>query len=486
VPNSNILSAACPAFPFQTDLSARRQKGGSMKKTYVIDTNVLIQAPYAPDCFEENDLVLPLVVLEELDSLKRADGEKGANARAAIRGLENLRVRGSLIDGVPKPGGGTIRVETNYVNVELPEDLIPEKSDNRILRVCIGLQKEHPDEQIILVSKDIVLRLKAQIVGIRAEDFTTEQITQDDASYTGRDEVFMPEESASSFRQQGIAVDTVYKTDENGNHITPQLVENEFLILRADQSGNPQLGRVQKDWIFPLAYLNSNPYGVSPRNVGQRFLQEALMTSADKAPLVIAKGMAGTAKTFYSLAVGLEKTFNNPTGEYRRIIVCRPNAQFDEDIGFLPGDEQEKIAPLMRPIIDNLEQILDSNEKERYADETLLRDKIDEIFDRGIIQTEALNFIRGRSIVNTYLIIDEAQNMTPNQVKGIITRAGRGTKIILLGDPGQIDRPYLDERTNGLSYAASHMKGSPLCWQITMQADECERSALAGDAIRRL
>ena len=182
----------------------------------------------------------------------------------------------------------------------------------------------------------------------------------------------------------------------------------------------------------------------------------------------------------------MEKVFNNPTNEYRRIIVCRPNAQFDDDIGFLPGSEQDKIAPLMRPVIDNLEQILDSDTENRYEDEQELADKISEIFERGIIQTEALNFIRGRSIAKTYLIIDEAQNMTPNQVKGIITRAGEDTKIILLGDPNQIDKPFLDEKTNGLSYAAKYMKGSPLCWQITLSANECERSALALDAVNRL
>ena len=215
-------------------------------------------------------------------------------------------------------------------------------------------------------------------------------------------------------------------------------------------------------------------------------MQEALMASAKEAPLVIVKGQAGTAKTFYSLVGGMEKLYNNPSGEYRRIIVCRPNAQFDDDIGYLPGGEQEKIAPLMRPVIDNLEQILDSDDNERYNDEDMLNDKIMEIFDRGIIQTEAMNFIRGRSIAKTYLIIDEAQNMTPNQVKGIITRAGRDTKIIILGDPNQIDKPFLDDRTNGLSYAAKYMKGSPLCWQITISAEECERSELAMDAVKRL
>lgn len=259
------------------------------------------------------------------------------------------------------------------------------------------------------------------------------------------------------------------------------------MILKPDQSTKKTLlGRVSSGKIVQLVYKKSKPYGISPRNVGQYFMQEALMTDAKEAPLVIIKGMAGTAKTFYSLAVGMEKVYNNPAQEYRRVIVCRPNAQFDDDIGFLPGDEKEKIAPLMRPVIDNLEQILDSDEKKRYEDEDELSDKIAEIFERGIIQTEALNFIRGRSIAKTYLIIDEAQNMTPNQVKGIITRAGQGTKIILLGDPQQIDRPFLDERTNGLSYAAKHMVDSPLCWQITLSAEECERSSLAMDAIKRL
>ena len=458
-----------------------------MKKTYVLDTNVLIQAPYALRCFEEHTVVLPLVVLEELDGLKKAEGERGANARTAIRMLEELRLSGDLFEGTRLPGGGLLRIEKNFVHVELPPDLPEDKADNRILMVCRGLQEQNPEEQVVLVTKDLVLRIKADILGIKAEDFTTEQVSPDDALYTGRAEVYLPEELAKEFKKSGIPSEAVYQTDESGERKKPELTENEFLVLRLDQSSKKTLlGRVEGNRIVPLVYKKSRPYGVSPRNVGQYFIQEALMTGADKAPLVIIKGMAGTAKTFYSLAVGLEKLYNNPNGEYRRIVISRPNAQFDEDIGFLPGDEQEKIAPLMRPVIDNLEQLLDSDEGRRYENEMLLGDKVSEIFERGLIQTEALNFIRGRSIVKTYLIIDEAQNMTPNQVKGIITRAGRGTKIILLGDPQQIDRPFLNERTNGLSYAANYMKGSPLCWQISLSAQECERSDLAMDAVKRL
>ena len=463
-----------------------------MIKTYVIDTNVLIQAPYALHRFEENQVILPVVVLEELDHLKKADGEKGANARAAIRILENLRQKGDLLSGVALENGGSLRVEKNFVDVELPPDLPDEKMDNRILKVCLGLKRQAEaasgqEQTVVLVTKDILLRIKAQIIGIRAEDFAAEQVSGRDEQYTGRAEAYVPEEQLKDFKKKGIPAQALYQVDEAGNTSQVFLEENQFVVLKGDQSAKKTLlGRMQGGRVVPLTYRKSKPYGVSPRNAGQYFLQEALMQPASQAPLVIVKGAAGTAKTFYALAVGLEKVLNNPTGEYRRIMVSRPNAQFDADIGFLPGDEQEKISPLMRPVIDNLEQLVDSDDETRYEDERELKGKIDEIFDRGLIQAEALNFIRGRSIVKTYLMIDEAQNMTPGQVKGIITRAGEGTKIILLGDPGQIDRPFLDERTNGLSYAAEHMKGSPLCWQITMNGKECERSALAMDGGKRL
>ena len=457
-----------------------------MIKIYVIDTNVLLDAPYALESFEDNAVILPMVVLEVLDHFKKAEGEIGVNARKVIRYLDQQRQKGDLTEGVVLESGGTLRVEKNFVDVQLPEDLPVERMDNRILKVCIGLT-ETREEQVILVTKDILLRIKAQILGIEAENFTTDQVSEHENQYTGRCEVYVPEEVFKNFKKKGVPADQVYILKEDGENQVPKLEENQFVILRADQSTKKtQLGRVEDGIIKKLDYRKQSPYGISPRNAGQYFLQEALMQPADKAPLVIVKGMAGTSKTFYSLAVGLEKLLNHPTGEYRRILVCRPNAQFDDDIGFLPGDEQEKISPLMRPVIDNLEQLIDSSEEARYQDEEVLQGKLDEIFERGIIQAEALNFIRGRSIVKTYLIIDEAQNTTPAQIKGIITRAGKDTKIILLGDPGQIDRPFLDERTNGLSYASEHMKGSPLCWQITMAAEECERSALAMEAVRRL
>jgi PhoH-like ATPase len=215
-------------------------------------------------------------------------------------------------------------------------------------------------------------------------------------------------------------------------------------------------------------------------------MQEALMMSSEEAPLVIVKGAAGTAKTFFSLAVGLHKILELKHREYSKILVCRPNVKFDEDIGFLPGTEKEKLAPFLRSVIDKLELLVDSDEKERYKNQSELNGKVDELFSRNIITMEAIAYIRGRSIQRNWVIIDEAQNLSPKQVKGIVTRAGRGTKLILIGDPAQIDHPYLDSRTNGLCYASERMKGSPFCCQLAMTDDECERSPLAYDSAVRM
>lgn len=455
-----------------------------MKKTYVLDTNVLIQSPSALYSFEDNKVVLPIAVLEELDKLKNDDGERGANAREAIRMLEHLRLTGSLYNGVSLNCGGMIKIETNFSSIVLPVGFNCESNDNRILKVCKGLNEE--GETVILVTKDIIVRLKAQILEIITEDFTTEQVSGLDDQYTGRMDIYASDKAMSEFRRKGIKLDDVYLINgEQPYRVLPE--NNQFLIIHSETSEKKTLlGRFDGTKIVPLLSLDEEPFGVRPKNVGQRFLQEALMQDAATAPLVIVKGTAGTAKTFYSLAVGLEQTLEPDKKQYRKILITRPNVQFDEEIGFLPGTEQEKIAPFLRPVIDNLEILVDRNDSERYRNEKELRDKIDELFERGIVTAEAMNFMRGRSITNTFLIIDEAQNLTPKQVKGIITRVGKGTKVILLGDPQQIDHPLLDEKTNGLSYASEKMKGSPLCFQLTMLPGECLRSKLAMDASTRM
>lgn len=454
-----------------------------MKKTYVLDTNVLIQSPASLLCFEENNLVLPIVCLEELDKLKTEDGECGSNARVCIRFLEKLRQEGNLLEGVLLSTGGYLRIEPNFINIELPPDFVSNKNDNRILQVCRGLS-EH-GESVILVTKDILVRLKAQMLGIEAQDFANEQAPSLEGQYTGRNECFVLDEAMTSFKKKGICIEDAYIYVANEKKLLTPII-NEFYILRSELNAQKTLlARFDGNKLVSLNYSKSQPFGVKPKNLGQYFLQESLMESAKKAPLVIIKGTAGTAKTFYSLAVGLAKTLAENDKEYKRILITRPNVQFDEDIGFLPGTEQEKIAPFLRPILDNLEVLLERNTGEKSTDDHAIKSKIHEIFESTIC-AEAMNFIRGRTLTHTYLIIDEAQNLTPKQAKGLITRVGEGTKVILLGDPQQIDHPLLDERTNGLSYASEKMKGSSLCYQITMRADECERSKLAFDAANRM
>ncbi len=457
------------------------------KKTFVLDTNVLLHTPYALFSFDDNNIVIPEVVIEELDKFKKENTELGANARHVARIIDSLREKGNLNKGVKLENGGTIRIEMNFHEVKLPESWVGTVNDNRILKVCIGLKEKK--DKVFLITKDVFARIKADVLGIETQDFLAEQAPVYSEQYKGRMDVYTSTEKLDDFyKQSRLSVEDIFVTSY-GSGIKEKIepVTNQFLIIHSS-SNNKQtaLGYFNGSEIVPLKFSQEHPFGVTPRNAGQKFMQEAMMLNSDKAPLVIVKGSAGTAKTFYSLAVGLHKLLADQSASYRKLLICRPNVKFDEDIGFLPGTEQEKIAPFLRPVIDNLEVLVDNDENSRYSSEKELKDKIDELFDRKIINTEAIAFIRGRSIARQWVIIDEAQNLTPKQVKGIITRAGNGTKIILIGDPQQIDHPFLDIRTNGLSFAAEKMKGSPLCFQITLTEEECERSDLAYEAAKRM
>ncbi len=457
------------------------------KKTFVLDTNVLLQTPYALFTFDDNTIVIPEVVLEELDKFKKDNSELGANARQVARIIDGLREKGNLNKGIKLDNGGTLRIEMNYQEVKLPESWVGNVNDNRILKVCKGLHEK--GERVFLISKDVFARIKADVLGITAQDFFNEQAPVYDEQYKGRIDVYATVKKLDEFYSKSrLLPEDVFCFNTVTNQNAPvELVTNQFLVIHSSSNDKQTaLARYDGREIVPLNFIQEHPFGITPRNAGQKFFQEALMMDAQKAPLVIAKGPAGTAKTFYSLAVGLHKILGDRNPPYRKILVCRPNVKLDEDIGFLPGTEQEKIAPFLRPVIDNLEVLVDADESERYTSEKELKDKIDELFDRKIISAEAIAFIRGRSIVKQWVIIDEAQNLTPKQVKGIITRAGKNTKIILIGDPEQIDHPFLDIRTNGLSFASERMKGSPLCYQLTLTDEECERSDLAYEAARRM
>ena len=458
-----------------------------MKRTYVLDTNVILYSPGAILSFGDNDVVIPEVVLEELDTFKKDKGDLGANARYAARLIDKLRKQGKLNKGIDLPGGGKLRVEMNHHDTELPPAWDKRNADNRIIQVCKGLKEN--GEDVYLITKDIFERIKADTVDINVDDFYEKYVPEYDSQYTGRINLYASNDKIDDFYQKKVinVNDLLHYSTELDQYSTPNLHVNQFVIIHAlDNPRKTALGRFDGKKIIPLFYKEMNPLSISPRNVGQRFMLEALYTDADKAPLVIIKGPAGTAKTLFSLAVGLQKILEDNSGQYRKILVCRPNVTMDEEIGFLPGTEQEKISPFMRPIFDNLQILVDSDEKERYKNEKELDDKVRELFDRRIITTEAVAYLRGRSIVKNWVIIDEAQNLSPKQVKAIITRVGEGTKLILIGDPEQIDHPFLDSRSNGLCYASEKMKDSDLCYQITLKYDECERSPLAYEASKRL
>lgn len=461
-----------------------------MNKHYVLDTNVLLYSPQAIYAFSEHAVIIPEVVIEELDRFKSESSDRGAHSRQVSRIIDELRTQGNLLEGVPlNEQGGSLRIETNCLDTPLPPHWDRNKPDNRILQVCKGLAEDN--KSTILVSRDTNIRVKAVILNIQAEDFRNDKVAAIEDQYTGRTVVYTSSEIINRFHADDAAcIDpaSLSEYDEATHNLRPaDFVTNQFMLLRStDNDRHTALGRFDGDKVVHLQYRNRNPFGVSPRNIGQVFMQECLMMSADEAPLVIIKGPAGTAKTFYSLAVGLYKHLDCRPREYHHLLICRPNVPMDEDIGFLPGSENEKISPFMRGVRDNLFTLMSGHMATEAKEIAQVEDTVQMLFDKRNIQTEALAFQRGRSLYKYWMILDEMQNATPRQAKGVITRPGLGTKIILLGDPEQIDHPFLDSRSNGLSYASEKMRGSKLCFQVTLQHDECERSPLAAEAALRL
>jgi PhoH-like ATPase len=463
-----------------------------MVKYYVLDTNVLLHSPQALFAFSEHVVIIPEVVLEELDKFKTESSERGANSRYTSRIIDSLITKGNLLDGIPiNDSGGILKIETNHLTTRMPEHWERTKNDNRILQVCKGLLEAKCN--VILVSRDTNLRVKASILGIHAEDFRNDKVPSVEEQYTGRAIVYTSSDAINKFHKDDtnwLAPDNLYTYDESIRLLSAaNLITNQFLVIRStDNDRHTALGRFDGNKVVHLKYRSRNPFGVIPRNSGQIFMQECLMMSADEAPLIIIKGPAGTAKTFYSLAVGLHKAMDCRPREYHHLLICRPNIPMDEDIGYLPGSESDKVSPFMRGIRDNLFTLMNGNGNhiEDSKDLAQAEDTVQMLFDKRIIQTEALAFQRGRSLQKYWVILDEMQNSTPRQAKGVITRPGLGTKIILIGDPAQIDHPYLDSRSNGLVYASEKMRGSKLCFQVTLQHDECERSPLAAEAAVRL
>lgn len=435
-----------------------------MKKTFVLDTNVILFDPTAIFKFGKNDIYIPLVVIEEVDRFKKDQNENGRNARYFSRIVDDLRKLGRLSNGVELKTGGRLIISTDKRLKEdknLPIDL--NINDNLILSTAMVLQEE--GQQVLLVTKDINLRLKSDILGIQAEDYGKKDSSLDEL-YQGSSIFEVEKEVLAEFENSRfIALDESQISE---------LHPNQYLIIQEKNNDRHRnMGRFcsTKKGIVPLLSTREGVWGIYPKNVEQRFALDALLNNDIK--LVTLVGKAGTGKTLLAIAAGLEMAIGNE--DYSRLLVSRPIQPMGKDLGYLPGDVSEKLAPWMQPIFDNMDFLFDQNKgSSSYS----------ELINHGMLHIEPLTYIRGRSIPGQYLIVDEAQNLSPHEVKTIITRAGIGTKIILTGDCQQIDNPYLDEVNNGLAYCVERLKTEGIVGHIVLKSGE--RSELSEAASRLL
>lgn len=433
------------------------------RQVYVLDTNVLLHDPKALFTFEEHHVVIPMTVIEEVDTFKKHLNELGRNARTISRYLDKLRERGSLKDGVALRGGGSIKVCSG--NNEQPPFWGPDNNDNRILLVALREHEKRGDGvKVTLVTRDANMRLKCDALGVPAEDYKDSMVPVD-SEFSGVREVAV----------DGGWIDALYQHDQAETTGIEGLHPNECVVVKEAEGRKSAVGRVSPDLklIRPVRRRREGIWGILPRNKEQEFALELLMD--DDVKLVTLNGVAGTGKTLLALACGLKKVADDEV--YRKLLVSRPIFPLGRDIGFLPGDVEQKLNPWMKPIFDNLELLLSSRGVGKGREPNYAY-----LLDKKILEVEPLTYIRGRSLPQQYLIVDEAQNLTPHEVKTVLTRAGEGTKVVLTGDPEQIDNPYVDSRSNGLTYVIEHFKDASLAGHVTLSKGE--RSELAELAAR--
>jgi PhoH-like ATPase len=428
-------------------------------KHFVLDTNVLIHDPGAMLHFADNEVVIPIFVLEEIDQFKKEASERGRNAREVARVLDRLRKGGArLSEGALLESGGRLRVASaaRAVPTTLRESQI---ADHLILMVALDVRDAHPDQPTIFVTKDVNLRIRADALGLTAMDFEGERIDISEL-YSGMIEVPVTGADVDAFFASG-----ALELSQAGLHA------NQYVLLRdLEVPSHSALGRydaaVKK--LVPLRKLRDGVWGIRPRNKEQHCALDILL--ADDIKLVTLVGKAGTGKTMLALAAGLQKVVEEQI--YSKLLVSRPIFPLGRDVGYLPGDLEQKLNPWMQPIYDNVEFLMGLSKSERKSGRSY-----QELIDMGFIEIEPLTYIRGRSIPNQFIIVDEAQNLTPHEVKTIITRVGEATKVVLTGDPYQIDNPYVDATSNGLTTVVEKFKGETLGGHVTLSKGE--RSPLA-------
>ena len=432
-------------------------------KIYVIDTSVYLTDFSSLRAFEDNDIVIPFKVLEEIDKHKKRQDAVGSNARNIIRALDELREIGSLHNGVSMGEGfGTVTARS-YDPQLIPLDWDVEDPDNQIIATALTVKRENPESKVTLVSRDINLRVKCDSIGLATDDYQASQVIESlDDIYSGYTEMTVKDSVIEDFYN---GEDIFIPKEEEG------LNGNQFLVMSSEINEKKSALARFKNYNTPLLKIPNKRrvWGISPRNKEQTYALELLMDPSIS--LVSLVGKAGSGKTLCAIAAGLEQTLDDhPMSSqksiYTRLIVSRPVEPLGKDIGFLPGTMEEKMEPWLKPIQDNLKFLM--------VDDSVT---LQEYMDMGKIEVEALTYIRGRSIANAFIIIDEAQNLTKHELKTIVTRVGEGTKLILTGDVEQIDNIYIDERTNGLTYAVEKMKEHEITGHVTLKKGE--RSAIA-------
>jgi PhoH-like ATPase len=456
-----------------------------LTKLFVLDTNVLMHDPTCLYRFEEHDVFLPIAILEELDSNKKGMSEVSRNARQASRFLDEIvsTETGDIDQGIPlkrhskELASGRLYLQTAAMNGVLPETLPTHKADNQILAVVMHLQQREPRRSVILVSKDINMRIKARALGLAAEDYFNDKVLEDtELLYTGTME--LPEDfwdkhgrDMESWKKDG---HTLYRIK---GPLCPKFLVNQFVHLSTDDHPFNAVVKEQEgkaavlETIRDYSHHKNSVWGITARNREQNFALNLLMNP--EIDFVTLLGQAGSGKTLLTLAAGLTQTLEAKT--YSEIIVTRVTVPVGEDIGFLPGTEEEKMTPWMGALEDNLDVLNHTDEEAGEWGRAATRDLI-----RSRIKVKSLNFMRGRTFINKFLIIDEAQNLTPKQMKTLITRAGPGTKVVCLGNIAQIDTPYLTEGSSGITYVVDRFKGWPHGGHITLTRGE--RSRLADQA----
>ena len=444
-----------------------------MSKIFVLRTHALLSSRGSTMRFDDdNEVAIPLAVVDELRDLKSGSVEKAKISKELLEYLNSFPTSKLMGEGVRQENGSILRVITKANDEKIEIEGISD-SEKKTLQVCKKLAKG--SKEVVLVTNNLSLQLKAKSIGIRAESLKDEIFPKLSEQYTGRITVYVSNEIIDKLNKDGrISCESICEFSEN------KFIQNQFVILKSE--GKSSLGIVKENDIKKIKDRSYYPYGIKPKNVGQKFMIEALLD--DQCPLVVIKGNAGTGKTFCTLAVGLEETIENH--RYSRILVTR-SVTASEQYGFLPGDIEEKLSPYLAGIKDNLSILLSSGKKSKERNKSSDNTENGEyFFEKGIVQIQAIGFLRGRSIVDTFFIIDETQNIEPDTIKSIVTRAAEGSKFIFLGDTTQIDNPNLNERYNGLTYISEKMKGNSMCIQVSLEEGESVRSELAKQAAQIL